>query len=105
MTNWEYKCDLCNYHVVSNKKIKYLVSYTCTTCKQGTIIDISPPNGATFEIYVEKTPVTIGDQANYNTKRMGHYEKQEKEGDRTKRIKQASEKMEKESGGKSIQHS
>jgi putative FmdB family regulatory protein len=56
-------------------------------------------------VFIKGEPTTVGHQAARNTEKMGRYEYEARMEQREKRIRQASEKFRKETGGQSIEHS
>jgi len=77
MPNYDFECEPCCYHTEIFMKInEYESVKTCPVCGQETLrrVILGAP-----AIFVRGEPSTIGQLADRNTSKMGHYEKQEKE--------------------------
>ncbi len=77
MPNYDFECEPCCYHTeIFMTFNEYENIKECPVCGQKTLkrVILGVPN-----LLVRGNPTTIGQLADENTRKMGHYEKQEKE--------------------------
>lgn len=101
MPTYGYMCEHCNFEFEIEQRFSEEPLKICPVC-EGT--KLTKKIYAPF-VFIKGEPTTVGHQAARNTERMGRYEYEAKMEERQKRIRQASEKFLKETGGQSIEHS
>jgi len=77
MPNYDFECEPCCYHTeIFMTFNEYENLKECPVCGQKTLkrVILGAPN-----LLVRGNPTTIGQLADENTSKMGHYERQEKE--------------------------
>lgn len=103
MPDYGYVCEnnTCQYEFEIKQKMVDDALTLCPKCKHRSLIrKIYAPI-----VICKGEPTKLGHLAARNTEKMGHYEYEEKVYEnRKKRIKQASEKILKATGGKNIEH-
>lgn len=75
MPTYEYKCNECQHHLEIKQSFSDAPLVDCPKCKLPELERIISGGLASF---ISKDPTTIGQLAERNTAKMGHYELQEK---------------------------
>lgn len=101
MPLYEYACRDCQVAFETLQKMAEAPLKTCPFCEQDVLIKLfSCPN-----IFIEKEPTTLGEQAALNTKRMSKDELAEKSELKKLKKRQGLEEMSQKVGGKLIKKS
>ena len=95
MATYEYKCETCEHFFSEELSIKkYRKRKKCPSCKKNTLQRvIGRPT-----VFIKDSPVTIGQLAEQNTKKMGHYELEEKQRQDNKELRKAKKEARKSQG-------
>jgi putative FmdB family regulatory protein len=96
MPTYDFECEPCAYYTEIVQPFDSASLLKCPVCEQKTLkkVILSPPS-----IFVRGESSTIGQMADRNYKKMGHYEKQERV-----QQDQAPDKMTKEQKEKRATH-
>ena len=86
MAVYEYKCEACEYFFSEELSIKkYKRKIKCPSCSKNKLMRIiSPPT-----LVIGGHHTTLGQLAEANTKRMGHYELEDKQRQDSKELRKA----------------
>lgn len=99
MIEYDYVCEACNTHVTIPQSIKDKPISTCPKCNRESLVRQISGGLCAFVRDPSGSTITLGQQAERNTKAMGTYELQEKRRLHKTQEKAARKRAVEESGG------